>query len=150
MEGCVDTAVNWFLETYSKYVYMFPAFEVEDITAEMVQESFSRTKESAGALDGWSPKELSMLSLKAYGKIAVMLRQIEAGAPWPRASLPARVIYLLKEGAKIGQVTSYRPLTISAPIYRCWATMRLREAVGLAGNVRGVLKWGRSMHGMKS
>lgn len=29
------------------------------------------------------------------------------------------------EGVAIGEVMSYRPLAIAAPIYRCWATMRL-------------------------
>ena len=47
------------------------------ITAEMVQESFSRTKESAGALDACSPKELSILALSAYGHIATLLNQVE-------------------------------------------------------------------------
>ena len=57
-------------------IYKRKHFEVEDITAEMVQESFIRTKESAGPLDGWSPKELSLLSFKAYGHIAVLLDHI--------------------------------------------------------------------------
>ena len=78
-------------------------------------------------MDGWNPNELGMVSLKAYARIAVLLKQIEGGAPWPRATLHARIVYLLKEGAKIGHVMSYRPLTISAPLYRCWATMRLKS-----------------------
>ena len=32
-----------------------------------------------------------------------------------------------KEGAQVGKVTSYRPLTITAPVYRAWATMRLED-----------------------
>ena len=32
-----------------------------------------------------------------------------------------------KEGAQVGKVTSYRPLTITSPIYRAWATMRLED-----------------------
>ena len=55
-----------------------------------------------------------------------MLDQIEDGAPWPRSATHALIAYLEKEGAGIGKVMSYRPLTITAPIYRCWATMRLR------------------------
>ena len=78
----------------------------------MVHASFSRTRESAGALDGWSPKELSLLSYKAYGHIAI---------------LHARVVFLEKLGATTGQVMSYRPLTITSPLYRCWGTMRLKS-----------------------
>ena len=32
--------------------------------------------------------------------------------------------YTWKIGAVVGMVMSYRPLTITAPVYRCWATMR--------------------------
>ena len=56
-------------------------FEVEKITGEMVQASFGRTAESVGALDGWSPKELSLLSLTIYCHIATLLDQIEEGGP---------------------------------------------------------------------
>ncbi len=37
------------------------------------------------------------------------------------------MVYLEKLGAEIGRVMSYRPLTITAPIYRAWASMRLRH-----------------------
>ena len=89
-------------------IYKRKPFEVEDITADMVQESFSRTKESSGVLDGWNPKELSMLSYKAYGCIA-------------------RVVFLEKMGATAGQVMSYRPLTITSALYRCWGALRLKS-----------------------
>ena len=54
-----------------------------------------------------------------------MLDLIEMGAPWPRTSTHARVVFLEKVGAQIGQVMSYKPLTITSPLYRCWGTMRL-------------------------
>ena len=126
-EGCIETAVDHFLGTYCSTVLKRKPYEVDDIIAEMVQESFSKTRESAGALDGWSPKELSLLSCNAYGHIAVLLDQIEKGAPWPRSSLHARVVFLERLGAMTGQVMSYRPLTITSPLYRCWGTMRLRS-----------------------
>ena len=88
---------------YCSTVFKRKPFEVEDITAEMVQESFSRTHESAGALDGWSPKELSLLSFKTYGHIAVLLDQIEKGAPWPKSFVHARVVFLEKMGAETGR-----------------------------------------------
>ena len=61
MEGCLNTAVDRFLDKYGEYFVRNKPFIVDDINAEMVQASFRRTKESAGALDGWTPKELSML-----------------------------------------------------------------------------------------
>lgn len=60
----------------------------------MVYESFSRTAESAGALDAWHPKELSLFSKLLCGKVADMLNQIEEGAQWPRSSIHVRVVYL--------------------------------------------------------
>ena len=56
-----------------------------------------------------------------------MLNQVEAGAAWPKSATHARIVYLEKLGAEFGKVMSYRPLTITAPLYRAWATMRLRE-----------------------
>ena len=58
--------------------------------------------------------------------VATMLKQIEGGAPWPRSAIHARVAFLETGGAAVGEVVSYRPLTIIAPLYRCWAMMRLR------------------------
>ena len=50
--GCIVVAVDHFMDLYCSNIYKRKPFEVGDITAEMTQESFSRTKESAGALDG--------------------------------------------------------------------------------------------------
>ena len=78
-------------------------------------------------MDGWSPKELSYMSAGACEAIATMLNQIEEGAPWPRSARHARIVFLEKEGSQLGKVMSYRPLTISVPIYRAWASMRLED-----------------------
>ena len=75
--GCITKAVDAFVDTYCDAIYKRKPFEVGMITDEMVQASFSRTAESAGAMHGWSPKELSQLSLAVYGHIATMLNQIE-------------------------------------------------------------------------
>ena len=42
-EGCIETAVDQFLDMYCSTVLKGKIFEVEDITAEIVQESFNRT-----------------------------------------------------------------------------------------------------------
>ena len=68
-----------------------------------------------------------MMSLQTCAFIAVMYNQIEDGAPWPTSSAHALIAYLEKEGAEVGKVMSYRPITITSPIYRGWATMRLRS-----------------------
>ena len=121
----------------------------------MVYESFREISESAGAMDGWHPKELAYLSPGICGHIATMLKQIEEGAPWPESTGHARVVFLEKVGAAIGEVMSYRPLTITSPLYRSWATMRLRSieewavAWSLPEMFAGVPKWEQSTHGTK-
>ena len=54
--GCITKPVDAFLDTYCDVIFKRKPFEVAKITGEMVQASFSRTADSAGALDGWSPK----------------------------------------------------------------------------------------------
>ena len=104
-----------------------PEAKIDLLDGPMVFDSLRQTKESAAALDGWSPKELSLLSLQTCGNIADMLNQIESGSPWPRSANHALIAYLEKEGPGCGYVMSYRPITATAPICRCWATMRLRD-----------------------
>ena len=100
--------------------------EIKGIDGQMVYDSFSRTADSVGAMNGWRPKEMALLSRKVCEHVATMLKQIEEGAPWPRSAMHAKVALLEKEGTAIVEVMSYRPLTTIAPLYRWWATMRLR------------------------
>ena len=69
----------------------------------MVYESFREIAESAGAMDGWHPKELAYLSPIICGHIATMLKQIEEGAPWPESTRHARVVFPEKVGAPSGR-----------------------------------------------
>ena len=62
-----------------------------------------------------------------FSNIAVMFNMIEEGAPWPRSAPHARSCFLQKDGTEVGQVTSYRILTIASPLYRCYAAMRLAD-----------------------
>ena len=126
----ITEAINNFLEKYTKrpgVILKAEPFAVPKLTGERVGTTFRCIDESAGALDGWNPKELCILSPKAYEAIAVMLNQIEEGGKWPGSTTHARVAYLQKEGSIIGEVMSYRPLTITPPLYRAWATMRLED-----------------------
>ena len=92
MAGCMQAAVDLFFDTYIDVTLKQKTYEVEKISGEMVFLSFSRTAESAGAVDGWGPKEMSLLSRQVCDNIAIMLNQIEERAPWQRLSLHARVV----------------------------------------------------------
>ena len=76
-------------------------------------------------MDGRSPEELALLSKSVCCHIADMLNLIEDGSPWPRSSPHARAAFLQKDGTEVGQVTSYRIITITSPLYRAWAATRL-------------------------
>ena len=112
---------------YTKYILKIVPCEVQELTGERVYAAFSTTKKSAGALDGWRPEEMALLSKGLCEYIAVMFEMIEDGARWPRSAPHARSCFLQKDGTEVGQVTSYRILTIASPLYRCYAAMRLED-----------------------
>ena len=85
---------------------------------------------TAGGMDGWQPAELALASWEICSWIKELFKLIEAGKPWPKACLHAMVRYLEKEGSKVGEVMSFRPLTITVPIYRRWAAIRLKSLGG--------------------
>lgn len=73
----------------------------------MFYEFPTKTADSSGALDGWHPKEQSLFSKVVCGNVAIILHQLEEGAPWPRPATHASVVYIEKEGAIVGEVMSY-------------------------------------------
>ena len=77
-------------------------------------------------MDGWEPAELALASWNTAIWIKEFYKMIEAGSPWPKSCLHAMVRYLEKEGSKVGDAMSFRPLTVTVPIYRRWAATRLR------------------------
>ena len=92
----VFNVIQAFFKDFAAVMFHGKEFELGDLDAEMVHDSFRRTTQSVGAMDGWQPKELAYLSLKICGHIATMLNQIEAGSPWPTSTRHARVVYLEK------------------------------------------------------
>ena len=123
----MEDAVKAFIEQFAHCILRHDEHEAKDMDGEMFPESFSKTADSAGSLDGWHPKEMALFSTKICEHIPTMLKQIEEGAPWPRSTMHARVVYLEREGAAVGEVMSYRPFTITAPLCTWWDTMRLRS-----------------------
>ena len=78
-------------------------------------------------MDGWQPAELALVSWNTCVWVKELFKMIEAGKPWPKSCLHAMVRYLEKEGSKMGEVMSFRPLTINVPINRRWAAIRLKS-----------------------
>ncbi len=53
--------------------------------------------QSAPGLDGWSAADLELLSDGAYQLLVDLLNSIEKGAPWPKAMLATRAVFLSKD-----------------------------------------------------
>ena len=103
MGGNIEKAVATFLSKYNEHIAKSPPFELPPLDAQTILQSFRQIPDSAAALDGWRPKELSMMSLKACGHIADMLNNIEAGAhgrePPPMPSSPTSK----RKGPRLGR-----------------------------------------------
>ena len=125
--GNIEKGIAAFFREFTRTMFQGPEYTLGDLDADTVYESFRNIPCSAGALDGWRPKELSYFSRKVCGRVAVLLNMIENGSPWPSSTLRAKVVFLEKAGAALGEVMSYRPLTITSPLYRAWGSMRLRH-----------------------
>ena len=116
-----------FFSKYATTLYGAAERKVIEMTQEMVYQTFKHLKVSAPGMDAWQPKELSLFSRLMCKRVADLFNLIEEGAPWPSSTMHARIMYLEKAGALLGEVMSFRPLTISAPLYRAYATMRLKD-----------------------
>ena len=120
--GNVEKGIAKFFKQFASSMYVGDEHLRDDITEDELYEHFRNASNSAAAMDGWHPKEFSYRSRKVCKHIAILLNQIEKGAPWPRSARLARVVYLEKIGAILGEVMSYGPLTITSPLYREWGS----------------------------
>ena len=67
-----------------------------------------------------------MLSLACFEHLAKLLNMIEEGRPWPEAAAKARAAFLEKELGKQCDPLCFRVLLILTPLYRRWASVRLK------------------------
>ena len=123
----IESMVANFFNKYATRLYGAAEYKVTEVTEEMVYQTFKHLKVSAPGMDAWQPSELSLFSRQMCKRVADLFNLIEEGAPWPSSTMHARIMYLEKAGALLGEVMSFRPLTISAPLYRAYATMRLKD-----------------------
>ena len=121
----VDKLVQTFIHKYRKTLRKQGEFKAPNLTTNIVFDGLTKAGETAGGMDGWQPAELALASWEMCRWIRHLFELIESGTPWPKSCLHAVVRYLEKDGSVLGEVMSYRPLTISVPIYRRWAAMRL-------------------------
>lgn len=126
VQNVVGTVAE-FVPKYRRFLFSVDEYLVGEISADMVWDIFQEINASSGGMDGWQPLELKMMSFSLCKWVAALLRLIEQGGAWPSSTRHARAAYLEKDGSKPGQVMPYRPLTIMAPLYRKWASLRPRS-----------------------
>ena len=110
-----------------KNIYSDKEYQIPDLTAEDLKEICAVGLDSAAGLDGWSARDLALLSHQAYQLLADLLNCIECGAPWPEAMLETRAVFLSKDFNKTTDPLAYRILNITSGIYRKWGSKRLQQ-----------------------
>ena len=113
-QKCLDD----FLQKHGRSLHKQDEVPAPDITTDRVYQAFKAAGNSSASMDGWHPAELALVSFEIARWIAELFELIEDGADWPQAVTHAKIAYLEIEGSKPGEAMSYRPITISAPIYR--------------------------------
>ena len=83
---------------------------IGELTTQEVYDGLTSGGKTAGGMDGWQPAELALVSWNTCVWIKEFFKMIEAGRPWPKSCLHAMVRYLEKDGSKVGEAMSFRPL----------------------------------------
>ena len=81
---------------------------------------------TSGGMDGWGPKDLTLLSPKAFMFLALLLDAVEAGHPWPNGVMHGKAAFLAKDEIPSLDPMQYRILLILPILYRRWAGYRLK------------------------
>ncbi len=84
-------------------------------------------KHCAGGLDGFTPEDLTVISLAAAEVLADLLNLIEEGAAWPKALQHGKAAFLAKDVNDLEDCLKYKILLILPMLYRHWATIRLHD-----------------------
>ncbi|CAE7413448.1 unnamed protein product [Symbiodinium sp. CCMP2592] len=83
------------------------------------------TKKARG-MDGFSNYELKALPLALHPHLLDLLNLFTKTGVWPQALLRARMA-LLHKTTEIGDITTTRPITVLASVYRLWAKIMTRK-----------------------
>ena len=85
-ERLVQKYLEMFDAEGSRFIYHGKVATMTDLTAEDLRTTARKSRETAAGLDRWTPAEMRMLSLKAYGYLADMLNDIGKRVPRGRSS----------------------------------------------------------------
>ena len=126
-EKDLEEVAQNFLRKYDKHILNKPEFEIGDLTFEEFRDVVRVNAESAPGLDGWTPKDIGILSDNALKLMVKMFNKIEKGAPWPEHMHKTRAVFLSKDANDTQNPLAYRILKITTAWYRKWATARVKS-----------------------
>lgn len=115
------------MRTYAPYIFRGAADNPPPFTANMLLKHSLRCGQSALGHDGWAFTDFDLLSKEALGLLADLLNAIVQGAPWPRAVLQPRAVFLPKTADAVHNPMAYRIFKTTSSLFRLWATARLRQ-----------------------
>lgn len=88
-----------------------------------------KKKRSATGSDGVSRADLLALPREGLQVFTDMLSGIEAGGEWPAQLRVGFVNSLAKAAGTLTMAEGYRPVTVYPLLYRCWSSIRSRQAL---------------------
>lgn len=84
-----------FIEHYDMHIPKKQQEHVKDIETHDLRRVLKLKTSSAPGMDGWSTKDLGLVSYKALSLLTLMLNCIETkGHQWPKSTLQARAVFL--------------------------------------------------------
>ena len=111
------------LVKYGPYLYREEPFDIGDIGATDQFHVCTHGTYTSGGMDGWGPRDFSLLPLHLFTYLACRLNGIERGLPWPRGVLHGKATMLEKDPKSLGvTMDDFRVLLILSVLYRKWAT----------------------------
>lgn len=120
-------AASDFWRDYGLFCHRAPEWHIGELTIDDFKRACATGTDSAAGLDGWSARDIALLSDRALGRIVTLLNAIELGAPWPEHMLHTRSVFLSKDPQKTQDPLAYRVLKITSGWYRKWGSCRNRN-----------------------
>ena len=119
---------NEFLDTYETILPHREPMECEQITVDDVRSAIGRLKRTTSpGMHGWRAFELQQLPDSVLALLAEGLNAIERDGVWPEDLMQALVPLIPKPESDANPL-SQRPITITAVLYRVWASVRAKSA----------------------
>ena len=127
--GQRDTSLEEFSFEVEGWLPLLLVFELPGLTGQMLSDVVHRKSATAGSLDGWGWRELTVLPVYWFDELARILTLVEDTGVWPDGLLDVYIAMIPKtdgDATPLGQ----RPLSVLPVVYRIWASARMMQLEG--------------------